>query len=136
MPSRLSISRRVEASSLSLPFMNFEAKASMFLPSVTSVVLEARAASSLSMGGGAGNCEVCAISGVTHAAARTIDAMRFFTEVSLLLIGVAVVGQSSAYFIERVIGDSQRFENLFPSFFTLAPLNCLVPGVCAAQCTR
>src|SRR6266567_4141892 len=57
MPCRPSISLRVAASSSSLPFMNLAAKPSMFLPSVTSVTSEARAASSFSTAGGSGSGE-------------------------------------------------------------------------------
>ena len=85
------MSWRVLASSLSLPFINLAANPSMFLPSVTSVTLEARAASSFSTGEGSGNGEVCASIGAASVAApNTKIAIRFFILGSLLLIGAAM----------------------------------------------
>ena len=92
------MSWRVAASSLSLPFMNFEANASMFLPSVTSVTLDARAASSFSTGGGRGSCEVCAnalppsATIPSNSAARANRMLRFFIGTPLLSCA-AVVGR-------------------------------------------
>ena len=68
---------------MSLPFITLAANPSMFLPSVTSVTLEARAARSFSMGGGAGNCEVCASAIEASVPAPKTKAMiRFFMSIS------------------------------------------------------
>src|ERR1035438_637486 len=134
MPSRPSMRWRAAASSLSLPFMNLAAKASMFLPSVTSVTSEARVANCFSMSGGRGSGEVCAKIGAASAAvARMRIATRLFTWVSLLLIGTAMGGELRIHFIERAVGDAQCGEDLPAGFLAFAHLVCASPGKASAN---
>src|SRR5579863_6698197 len=127
MPSRPSISFRVAASSLSSPFMNFAANPSMFFPSVTSVTLEALAASSFSTGDGSGNAEFCAIAGATAIIpTKTSTEIGFFIRISLLFLAVSR-RQPLIHFIQRVIRDSQCRQYLvacslaLPLFFHAMP---------------
>ena len=121
MPSRPSIRWRVAASSWSLPFMNFAAKASMFLPSVTSVTLEARAASSFSTAGGRGNGRSLRLGrqcGDERALSRTYQGQcqSFVSSLdSPYCCSLSWSGsrsQAQIHFVERVPGDAQRRHHL------------------------
>src|SRR5579862_88587 len=137
MPSRPSISFRVAASSLSSPFMNFAAKPSMFFPRVTSVTLEAFAASSFSTGDGSGNAEFCAIAGATAIIpTKTSTEIGFFIRISLLFLAAVARRQPLIHFVERVIRDSQCRQYLVARSLALPLLFHAMPRRRSADHSR
>src|SRR5579871_512451 len=126
MPCSPSISLRVAASSWSLPFMNLAAKSSMFLPSVTSVTLLARVASSFSSAGGMGRGESCASTtrapAAHPAAIKTKAHPNFRVRIVLFPRAAVPCRQPFVHLIQCMLCNAQSGHHLAARLFATTPI--------------